>query len=286
MICRKTIHGTAFAVSVFSVAFLAGCGGGGTAGTSIADTSTTVSNVTAASIYNGGASVTAPSAPIQVVQPPASPIPVTQTEVTALPAYNLSEYVSVVDTVAVTYPQVSQDSDQGRRVIVDTIRTNFSSQTGHLRRGPRLSFQQLANTTPEERWLILFHIPSAITTAGAADDALRMAQNAFPGTTPHNNKADAFRHALWNIYMSKRVSPQWAEQYGNAHESAPDNPPNEKAMDLHNNAIGRRIYGQYSAHEELPLLVDLIRYQNQYPYVQFSQPSEIGNTDSLVYLSE
>ncbi|MDI3388250.1 hypothetical protein QIS99_18865 [Streptomyces sp. B-S-A8] len=52
---------------------------------------------------------------------------------------------------------------------------------------------------------------------------------------------DAFRHAYWNALMTKRFGPEWAEQYGTAHERLPGNPKDREAMDLYNNEVGRRI---------------------------------------------
>lgn len=57
----------------------------------------------------------------------------------------------------------------------------------------------------------------------------------------YNNEGDAFKHCYFQAELSLWLSPVIAELIGNAHENRPDNPPGEKAMDLHNNAMGREI---------------------------------------------
>ena len=58
------------------------------------------------------------------------------------------------------------------------------------------------------------------------------------GEDGHN---DAFRHAYWNALMTSRFGEGFAEAFGTAHEGVPGNPADREAMDLHNNALGRRI---------------------------------------------
>jgi len=66
-----------------------------------------------------------------------------------------------------------------------------------------------------------------------------------------NNKANAYRHALWNMLITHQCikagknlnsSLSWAEEITNWHEKAFVNNPLETHMDLHNNKIGRKWY--------------------------------------------
>ncbi|MBF2799103.1 hypothetical protein INT81_09880 [Riemerella anatipestifer] len=69
----------------------------------------------------------------------------------------------------------------------------------------------------------------------------------YPLTAGTNGKGNAFRHAFWNclvlMYCCKVSSPQKAlafcETFTNLHEELFPNQPLEKAMDLHNNKVGR-----------------------------------------------
>ncbi|MEQ8272553.1 MAG: hypothetical protein RMA76_40795 [Deltaproteobacteria bacterium] len=53
--------------------------------------------------------------------------------------------------------------------------------------------------------------------------------------------ADAFRHAYWNAIMTRRAGAEFADAFATAHETGSDTPEADQAMDLHNNAVGRRI---------------------------------------------
>jgi sialic acid synthase SpsE len=72
------------------------------------------------------------------------------------------------------------------------------------------------------------------------------------GQTHHrSNKANAFRHALWNILIchktlkrtqNKEKSIIWTEKVTNLYEKVTDNEKIEKAMDLHNNKVGLNLF--------------------------------------------
>lgn len=72
------------------------------------------------------------------------------------------------------------------------------------------------------------------------------------GQTHHrSNKANAFRHALWNILIchktlkktqNKEKSIVWTEKVTNLYEKVTDNEKIEKAMDLHNNKVGLNLF--------------------------------------------
>ena len=61
-----------------------------------------------------------------------------------------------------------------------------------------------------------------------------------------NGYGDAIRHCYWcalNQVSVGHKSPI-AKEFGDAHESKPDNSINEKAMDLHNNSVGYQLGNQ------------------------------------------
>lgn len=84
----------------------------------------------------------------------------------------------------------------------------------------------------------------------ASFKAYRIAQKKYPTTAGTNGKGNAFRHAFWNclvlMYCCKVSSPQKAlafcETFTNLHEELFPNQPLEKAMDLHNNEVGRNYF--------------------------------------------
>lgn len=94
--------------------------------------------------------------------------------------------------------------------------------------------------TNEEFWLLMANPTKAAATNRAADDASREASRQWPGNQA-DTKADAFRHACWNILLSKRIAHWWAIAFTEAHESeTPDGQP--RRMDLNNNEVGQDIF--------------------------------------------
>ncbi|MHA7059339.1 DUF6973 domain-containing protein [Aquimarina sp. M1] len=73
--------------------------------------------------------------------------------------------------------------------------------------------------------------------------------DAIYGNLHHKNgKANAFRHALWNVLICQNTysrskneekSILWAQKVTDLHEKIAPNKAIEEAMDLHNNRLGR-----------------------------------------------
>lgn len=57
----------------------------------------------------------------------------------------------------------------------------------------------------------------------------------------HNRSVpeDAYRHVLWSYLLTQEFDPAFAEQVTDAHETLPTNTAAQRAMDFHNNRIGR-----------------------------------------------
>ena len=62
-----------------------------------------------------------------------------------------------------------------------------------------------------------------------------------PNHTSYNNEADAFKHCYMQAELTLLLGRNIAKIIGDMHENKPENPPEEKKMDLHNNSIGRQI---------------------------------------------
>jgi len=91
-------------------------------------------------------------------------------------------------------------------------------------------------------------------TMKATLDCLRISDRFFPKLHHINNPTNAFRHALWNMLLMKESlrwnsniekADAWAEKITSWHEDFSPNPPLERAMDLHNNAFGRRVFNTW-----------------------------------------
>ncbi|MBN8535991.1 MAG: hypothetical protein J0M15_02970 [Deltaproteobacteria bacterium] len=64
-----------------------------------------------------------------------------------------------------------------------------------------------------------------------------------------NDENDACRHYVWSILMAKDLGTDVAESILTAHEDNPQEPINEKAMDLANNRLGLIQYSKFKNKE-------------------------------------
>lgn len=119
--------------------------------------------------------------------------------------------------------------------------------------------------------------------------------NALYGYEHHkSNKANAFRHALWNVLIcknafkrtkNKQKSVFWAQKITDLYEKVTNNTILDEAMDLHNNAVGRICFlNLINATEEETIAVLQIKATNA-KRVSFRE--EIMNYKLyLIYISE
>ena len=109
----------------------------------------------------------------------------------------------------------------------------------------------------------LLVVPTHTATMRTMDICDRIFGNA------HNadKSANAFRHALWNVLIAKRVlrfvrseekAILWAEKITTLHETLMPNKPLEREMDLHNNEVGRHFFMELknSSEEEIILFLN------------------------------
>ncbi len=112
----------------------------------------------------------------------------------------------------------------------------------------------------DEFWFIFYHARFATPIETATNDAISYTNDYFPAQSQYQNKADAYRHAVWNALICKESAPkkEWvsecqkiAKGFTDAHESGATKPDNmtdnqfaiDKSMDLHNNSVGRYYFG-------------------------------------------
>ncbi len=108
-----------------------------------------------------------------------------------------------------------------------------------------------------------------------------------------NGKANAFRHALWNILIGKAIykktgdmqtSIRWAEKITDLHEYLFPNVSLEKHMDLHNNRVGRNYFVKLhnSGEDMLSYLVEQTKKAVLITDVEMA----LGYKEDLIYISE
>ena len=93
-------------------------------------------------------------------------------------------------------------------------------------------------TAKEIEWA--FSHPGAATVFNNnAEQSLTKAQSLFSAdpNSLHNGKGDAFRHAYWSA-LNAKYNSTLAGDFGLVHENRPNNPTNERNMDIANNNYG------------------------------------------------
>ena len=101
-------------------------------------------------------------------------------------------------------------------------------------------YDQYKHLTLEEQRYIKSHPQHAWSIKESKEIAFEETKKRF-GMNGKNDRSDAFRHCFWSAILSRDLGYDAALKFTNAHESDPRNPADEKAMDLHNNAVGLSI---------------------------------------------
>jgi hypothetical protein len=152
-----------------------------------------------------------------------------------------------------------------------------------------LNFRQLKSLT-----VLLFKHPFfMLSTMKATFSVMRIAQKEFPNVHGLLNKANAFRHALWNVFIAIECSRfskntdavlKWTKEFTDWHEEFAPNEELAKIMDLHNNFIGRELYKQTESRDkkqwvefiknqlldavQITSVTDVEKYPNQLVYLE------------------
>jgi len=127
----------------------------------------------------------------------------------------------------------------------------------------------------------------------ASKKTMKICDTVYGGAHHGSGIENAFRHALWNMLIGclvyKRTkdvnqSIEWAQRITDMHEELFWNPPLEKAMDLHNNAVGRMFINQVKTYSETELVEFLKRHLNN--AIRIKELKELEACKNLlVYIS-
>ena len=162
-----------------------------------------------------------------------------------------------------------------------------------------MSFWNIIKSLDFKQVWILFlwflqHPLYMFATAKATYFTMRIAQKEFPDIHDQHNKANAFRHALWNILIAKEGAKfssdleavlNWTKRITDWHEEFSPNKEMAKLMDLHNNKFGRN---QFLDLKEKSTETIITTLKNELlNAVQVQQKSEFKNFENqLVYLEK
>jgi hypothetical protein len=105
-----------------------------------------------------------------------------------------------------------------------------------------------------------------MSTVQATLQTFQISQKEFPNIHGKNNKANAFRHAFWNLLIAKKCARfssntgailEWTKNITDWHEEFAPNEKLAEMMDLHNNRIGRDKYVEFG-HQSVKEAVQLM----------------------------
>jgi len=131
-------------------------------------------------------------------------------------------------------------------------------------------------------------------TLRATKQTLKICNIEYSDTHHLHGKGNAFRHALWNvlialytsrIHKNEEKSVKWAERITDLHEELAPNEPMEKAMDLHNNALGRAIFGKLKE-DTLNYIVNEVKKRAEGAVIIRVVSDIMQYKNDLVYLAE
>jgi hypothetical protein len=122
---------------------------------------------------------------------------------------------------------------------------------------------------------------------------LKVAETEFPKIHGLHNKANAFRHAFWNVIIAKECYKfstdlvkvlNWTKKITDWHEEFSPNPTMAKLMDLHNNAFGRKHFQALKDKTNSEISKAFMLKMDK--AVKIKQTSEMEKINNLVFLED
>ena len=154
----------------------------------------------------------------------------------------------------------------------------------------KLSISQLSELSA----LLLKHPFLIVPTLKATKKTFQVCNKLFGNEHHKSNKANAFRHALWNLLIckksfknlkNKQKSVFWAQKVTDLYEQVTQNELLDEAMDLHNNTIGRICFLNRLAENEVTNITFLEEMAKNAQKVTSIQEMN-NNKSQLVYLHD
>ncbi len=117
---------------------------------------------------------------------------------------------------------------------------------------------------PEQIEIVSLYPLRAPVILALTDQARALATRHAPGDVWLQ---DAIRHVIWSFLLTRTFGPDFATRVTDAQELRPGNTPDERAMDYHNNAVGRRFVSDNVPLAALPGRIrkdpDVIRHPDE-----------------------
>lgn len=143
-------------------------------------------------------------------------------------------------------------------------------------------------------WLFITHPLLISPTIKATKRTFELCNNLYGNEHHKSNKANAFRHVLWNVLLcqktlkrtkNKKKSIIFTEKVTVLYEKATKNDILDEVMDLHNNKIGRLLFLTLFDLKEAEIIKKLQNLSDKAQKV--NKIDDIRNhTDQLVFISD
>lgn len=130
-------------------------------------------------------------------------------------------------------------------------------------------------------------------TWGATKMSISLASKYYGSAHHKNTPANAFRHAVWNYLVAKRCfrSDQniekvidWTREITDFHEDLFPNEELARAMDLHNNKVGRTVFRKHVEQEEKDMIQLILERTEQSILVSSMEELLNLNEEQLVHI--
>ena len=137
---------------------------------------------------------------------------------------------------------------------------------------------------------LLLYPTYILPTYSATKETLKICDEKFGKSHHKSNKANAFRHALWNFLIAEKCfrgnnsvekSIFWAKKITDLHEKLSPNKSLAKTMDLHNNEIGRKLFQQKISKEKTISVLE--KYMKSALKISTEKEAQ-KNSSQLIYI--
>lgn len=152
-----------------------------------------------------------------------------------VPEFTLDQFTAIVEKVQANNPTVDMHDTKFQELLTNELKGILP-----VTRSQYISYEKYGLNSKEQE-LIRNNPWHALTTKSASEESIRATKEYYPPEDRFQNRADAFRHSYWNVCLARYCKNRdWAERWTTAHEDG-EKDASDKAMDMHNNAVGRKV---------------------------------------------
>ncbi|MBT8188176.1 MAG: hypothetical protein HKP38_10725 [Croceitalea sp.] len=140
--------------------------------------------------------------------------------------------------------------------------------------------------------LCLAHPAFVFPTIAATRTCLAIANQHYGKAHHLDGQANAFRHALWNFLIAKRLDHKnkervlaWTKNITDWHERAFPNTKMARFMDTHNNKVGRKLFVMYTGKSKEEITQQLLHMAQNAKAIHAHDKQSLPD-QTLVYLKQ